>query len=303
MRVSFHDYELRPRAGLMGVRQGALLRVDWSAGRVGFADLHPWPEFGDTPLESHLEDLPRGELSPLVERALIFARVDAELRRQGRNAFLGLALPTSHRLVTNLIDVNEAQLAAWRDEGFTSVKVKLGRNLVEETERLKRLSLSSNVRWRLDFNGRPSVPEFTTWWRALSPRVRASIDFVEDPCAGELSIRGPWADDWSAQPAAEVRVVKPAREDVADVGPYRRIVFTHALDHTFGRACALWSAARHYQTHPHLREAGGLASFDAYQPDAFSVAWPNPGPRLVPTTGPGFGFGELLRELTWKSLT
>ena len=303
MKLHYYDYELRPRAGLMGVRQGALLKVEWSKDRVGYADLHPWPEFGDEPLELQLESLPRGEFSPLAERALVFARVDAELRRRQRNAFLGLALPPTHRLVTNLTEVNERQLAEWQDDGYTCVKVKLGRHLSEETDRLKRLAMTSSISWRLDFNARLSAGEFMGWWQTLSPKLRASIDFIEDPCAGELSIKGPWADDWTSQPQSAVRVVKPAREDAEDVGDYPRVVFTHALDHTFGRACALWSAARHYQAHPHLFEAGGLGSTDSYEPDAFSTRWPNQGPRLKPTEGPGFGFGDLLRDLKWKTLS
>ena len=302
MNVSYSMYELSPRTGLANVREGALLKIEFEPGHVGYADLHPLPEFGDDPVDVHLDALAEDELSDLVKRALRFAGEDARLRAMNRNAFLGLALPRAHRLITSLAHVRAADLRRIVAEGYTHAKLKVGRDLAFEAKCLSEWTKLVPLKWRLDFNGRTSVGEFADWWRELPEVVRARVDFVEDPCAGQLNITGPWADDWAYQDRAKIRIVKPARENVDEVGGYPRVVFTHSLDHVFGRACALWEAARFYRDFPILTEVCGLGATDAFKPDAFSRAWPLEGPRLRPTTGPGFGFGELLTELKWRTL-
>ena len=62
----------------MGARRGALIRVDG-----GFADVHPWPELGDAPLDEQLALLARGETTPLTRASLHWARVDADARARG----------------------------------------------------------------------------------------------------------------------------------------------------------------------------------------------------------------------------
>ena len=63
-------YTLVPRRSLSPLagartREGALIRVG-----DGFADVHPWPELGDAPLDEQLALLARGETTPLSERSL-----------------------------------------------------------------------------------------------------------------------------------------------------------------------------------------------------------------------------------------
>src|SRR4029078_6257499 len=85
----FCRYTLKPRRALSALagarpREGALLRAG-----DGFADIHPWPELGDEPLEEqlkHVETLP----------ALHYARIDGEARRRGVSLFDGLTIPESH---------------------------------------------------------------------------------------------------------------------------------------------------------------------------------------------------------------
>lgn len=302
MKIAYSLYELKPRAGLANLREGALLKIEFAPGQTGYADLHPLPEFGDEPVDVHLDALAEDEESDLVKRALYFAAEDATLRAQNRNAFLGLALPRAHRLVTALNLVGPDDVRAWRRAGYTHAKLKVGRDLDFEAACLAKWSAISDLEWRLDFNGRASVGDFTTWWRALPADVRERVDFVEDPCAGQLNIDGPWADDWVYQEGAGIRIIKPARENVDEVGGYPRVVFTHSLDHAFGRACALWEAARFYHDFPDLTEVTGLGEVDAFAPDAFSKAWAIDGPRLRPTTGVGFGFDDALKGLKWHPL-
>ena len=55
MSIWYWPYELTPKRRLSAIaadapRQGALVRIE-----DGFADVHPWPELGDEPLDGQLE--------------------------------------------------------------------------------------------------------------------------------------------------------------------------------------------------------------------------------------------------------
>ncbi|MEA2329564.1 MAG: hypothetical protein QOE68_4523, partial [Thermoanaerobaculia bacterium] len=94
--VEFWRYELTPKRRLSSVaadgpRRGALIRVNG-----GYADVHPWPELGDLPLDEQLALLARRETTPLTQCSLEFASIDAAARRDGRSLFDGLTIPPSH---------------------------------------------------------------------------------------------------------------------------------------------------------------------------------------------------------------
>ena len=303
MKIWLHRYELKPREAKVKPRAGALVKIEWTHGQVGYSDLHPWPEFGEPELEDHIRSLHKLEFTPLAETSVEFNYIDREFRLLKRNAFLGLILPRSHRLVFDMETLDEAQLRAWHTEGFSHIKVKMGRNLKAETGTLVQLAYATPLTWRLDFNGRISTAEFLNWWRELDSSVKSRIDFIEDPGdVKDLAIEGPWANDWKIQPRAKVRILKPAREGDEDLGRYSRIVFTHSMDHMLGQAASLWMAGRFYTRHPRHLEVCGLAATDFFQPDDFSRQWSCTGPRMKPTTGTGFGFDELLSALPWERL-
>jgi O-succinylbenzoate synthase len=303
MKVWAHRYELKPAATSGGpIRQGALLKVEWVNGQFGFSDLHPWPEYGDEPLDQHLGQIASVKFTKLVETSLGFNYIDREYRWMKRSAFLGLILPRAHRLVANIKDLDAHLLNDLHAQGFSHVKVKMGAKLEEETGDLLQLVCSSPILWRLDMKGRMGPDDFTRWWNGLDPAVRERIDFVEDPvCAGSnLKTKGPWAMDWVDLPGALIRVVKPARDGTEELGKYPRVIFTHSLEHPFGQACSAWAAARYYTQSPKKKEVCGLGDPGFYQPNEFHRAWPATGPRMKPTSGTGFGFDELLAGLDWE---
>jgi O-succinylbenzoate synthase len=303
MKIWTHRYELKPREAKMTPRQGALLKVEWAVGQVGYSDLHPWPEFGEPGLDAQIDSVVKFKFTPLVENSMEFNYWDREYRLLKRNAFLGLILPRSHRLVFDLEALKAEQMQEWSRMGFTHIKVKMGRNLKTETEALVQFAYSTSMLWRLDFNGRIPEEEFLIWWQGLDPSVKARLDFIEDPLAiGDLKIEGPWANDWKKQSRAQIRIVKPARETDEDTAHFPRIVFTHSLDHALGQACSLWSAARYYMRHPKRTEVCGLAATDFFEADSFAEAWNCAGPRMLPTEGTGFGFDEILAGLTWERI-
>jgi o-succinylbenzoate synthase len=282
MKIWVHRYTLTPRRPLRGVarpgrREGALLRVD-----EGFADVHPWPELGDAPLEEQLALLARGETTAITEASLKMARLDGDARRAGRSLFEGLTIPESH----------------WPGDdpqpGFDTVKVK-GAG-----------SLPTGVRLRIDFNGSLTPEEFL---RIAATLPREWLDFVEDPCAYDPSV---WQDlrartglrlalDRSL-PAGELNGVdvvvhKPAIASRFPDVP-QPVVVTSYMDHPVGQSGAAWVAA----TNP-TEARCGLFTHVLYEPDAFIERLQSDGARLLPPEGTGVGFDDLLDRLPWKMLT
>ncbi|HEY0144148.1 MAG TPA: hypothetical protein VGF48_24895 [Thermoanaerobaculia bacterium] len=280
MEIWFARYTLTPRRRLSaiardGVREGALLRVG-----DGFADVHPWPELGDAPLDEQLALLARGELTPLTRCSLRCAALDGEARRRGVSLFEGLIIPESH----------------WTGddppEGFDTVKLKSA------------AKIPAGVRVRLDLNATLSAPEFERMAMTL-PRER--IDFIEDPCPYD----GPaWRalrertglrlalDRGVAYEGVDVLVVKPAlaSEWPAFHGEFDgEIVVTSYMDHPVGQMFAAYVAATHA-----VSARCGLFTHVLYEAHPFSEAMRSDGARLLSPGGTGLGFDELLASLPWK---
>jgi O-succinylbenzoate synthase len=282
MQIAVHRYALVPRRSLGGVaraglRQGALLRVNG-----GFADLHPWPELGDLPLDAQIALLARGTPTRQTLASLQMAEIDATARRSGRSLFEGLTIPESH----------------WPGPDappeFDTVKMKgIG-------------CWPSGKRLRLDFNATLTADEFLRVARDL-PIER--IDFVEDPCPydarvwrelGEKTglrlaldrVTGAFPDDR----AFDVVVHKPAL-GLAPPPFDGDIVVTSYMDHPVGQFFAAWVAATRT-----VDRRCGLMTHVLYEPDAFGERIVRDGARLLPPEGTGIGFDDLLEALPWQKL-
>jgi O-succinylbenzoate synthase len=277
-----HRYTLVPRRSLSPLagarsREGALLRVS-----DGFADVHPWPELGDAPLDEQLARLASGETTPLTARSLACASLDAAARIAGRSLFDGLTIPPSH----------------WPGHdppaGFDTVKLKSIDHIPPK------------VRLRVDFNARLTPEQFIYMAEAL-PRER--VDFVEDPCpydgatwsalreTTKLRLALDRLSECGGLPppsAVDVLVIKPAMEEVPH--DEREIIITSYMDHPIGQFFAAYVATAFKGTH-------GLFTHVLYEPDPFIDAIRADGPRLLPPPGTGIGFDALLENLPWKRLT
>ena len=80
--IYFCPYTIHSRGSLNAVSMrrefcGALIKVN-----DGIGCLHPWPEFGDAPIDQQLKILCDGGTSKVIERALYMAEVDGEARRR-----------------------------------------------------------------------------------------------------------------------------------------------------------------------------------------------------------------------------
>jgi O-succinylbenzoate synthase len=279
----FWRYELHPRGRLSAVanpgpRLGALIRVE-----EGCADVHPWPELGDAPLDEQLGRLARGETTPLTRRSLEFASIDGDARRRGVNLFDGLTIPESH-WPESAGDVPAA---------FDTVKIKMHRGASIDPDLFR-------FRLRLDYNATLTAAEF------LDERLpRESIDFVEDPCPFESTT---WAElrrrsgvrlaldrACDDDPSVDVLVVKPAVQEVPR--STKEIVITSYMDHAIGQMAAAWVAAGHATS-----ARCGLLTQLLFEPDPFFERIRIDGARLVAPPGTGWGFDDLLVNLPWKKL-
>jgi len=263
-----HRYTLRLRRG--GTREGALLRVD-----DGFADVHPWPELGDAPLDEQLAILGRGETTELMRASLRLAALDGHARRRGVSLFEGLTIPHSH----------------WPGNeppgGFDTIKTK---GVVD---------FPPDVRIRIDFNARLLPEELVAIARTL-PRER--IDFIEDPCPYDQAV---WRELRARtglrlaldrfQGVADVLVHKPALQPAWP--SHADVVVTSYMDHPIGQFGAAYVAATH-DVNPRC----GLFTHVLYEPNAFIERIEADGARLLPPLGTGIGFDDLLERLPWKSI-
>ena len=288
MRLWAHRYRLKPRRRLSrvaapGAREGALLRMRSDSGADGFADLHPWPELGDLPLETQLGMLSRGETTAQSRASLYLANVDAEARARGVSLFEGLTIPESHWPGSDPPD------------GFDTVKIK------------GVMPVPDHVRIRIDFNAALTADEFEGIAKTL-PRER--MDFVEDPCPYDpgtwQSLREKTGLRLALDLAAGDRTVTPGTYDVLVHKPALRtewpgadgeIVVTSYMDHPIGQFGAAYVAASHKAA-----ARCGLMTHVLYEADAFIERIESAGARLLPPKGTGLGFDDLLESLTWTTL-
>lgn len=280
-----YRYELVPRtrlnalASAAGPRRGALLRVG-----NGFADVHPWPELGDLPIDEQLAMLARGEETALTAASVRFAHVDGAARLENRSLFEGLTIPESHWPAG----------AGEAPDAFDTIKVKMPGGVLPDRGRL-----------RVDFNAAVDAVEFE---RIAASLPRERIDFVEDPCPYDPSV---WSglrkrlglrlalDRTVASAGVDVLVVKPAVQFVeASKLPGRmEIVVTSYMDHPVGQLHAAAVASRLATS-----SRCGLVTHLLYQPNGFSERLELDGARLIPPRGTGIGFDDLLEGLPWVRL-
>jgi O-succinylbenzoate synthase len=321
VKIWTHHYTLQPGSdptrAARGPRQGALLRIEFDDETIGYADLHPWEEFGHAPLADHLASLRTDQPTPLANLALRHARTDAAARRAGLSLFDGLLEVRSHALFTDWTSAPRSAFEQCAAEGYTAAKLKIGRNSQREAEALNVLA-DLPLRWRLDANASAETESFLA---TLTIAARANIEFLEDPMPYNSSVwsglaereKIPLALDWELPatpppwPGAQVLVIKPASQDAfplaltaAHAG--MQIVVTHSMDHPLGQSVALWTAMRLRQRHGDVVLDGGLQAAELYAPDKFSNQIRYRGPQTIPPQGTGFGFDEQLAAVEWKDL-
>lgn len=304
MDVALHEYELRSRIPLNArtrstCHRGALIRVSG-----GYGCLHPHPELGDVPLAAQIDSLRSGEPTPLAAQALRCAAEDARARHEGRSLFIR-PVPESHWLA-----FAEDDPAAVCKEGFSSMKRKLGPDLMSEVKTL-RLWHECGFRLRLDGNESLSLATFLEFWKALG-NFRDAVELVEDPVPWHpeswriLHEAGvPVAVDREAEARhrpGDLAVLKPALSAWVPPGDAPFLV-TSYMDHAIGQCWAAVEAARLRAEHGARFLGCGLLTHRCFESDPFFDRVRTAGPILMAPEGTGLGFDDLLEDLSWAPLT
>lgn len=165
IEIFYHPYKKEllpsetesPKKSHLKTRKGALLKVHFSKDRIGFADLCPFPYFGDPEIEDFLFDNPvtgRDPLeAPILQRSLDCALEDSKARVEKKNLYRKTPI-RNHYLISTLLEFSNSDLERARAEGFDTFKIKIGSDLDLESKALLGLidKLEEHEFLRLDFN-------------------------------------------------------------------------------------------------------------------------------------------------------
>jgi O-succinylbenzoate synthase len=305
VKIAYSLYEL---IGYKTTRRGALLKIVFKSGFTGYADCHPWVELFDEPLNVQLELLKQDKITKLTAKSLYYAELDAIARSSEINLLMGLKIPESNYLITNLMlpDLS-AQIEKAKLHGFKTFKVKLGNNLDKELAILKD-NFSKGMILRLDFNSKLNDKTFSQVFKTLK-KMDLCIDYIEDPFPFDENAWKQIQDEEGVELAADlylesavnkphaakVLIVKPAVTG-SIVSTTQKIVVTSYLDHPFGQCTAAYEASKYKSV------TCGLLTHHLYEKNLFSDQLTNHGCNFKVPQGFGFGFDKLLQNLDWINL-
>ena len=290
MRKMFlSPYKLRNRLSGQS-RQGYLVKVEDNEFKNGYADIFPWPEFGDPRFEEIPQRLKAGELSPLLKKSLLFAKKDGLAREKKQSLSIGKNLK-NHRLVTDLEKLSLDFLSEALELGFKRFKVKVCRQDNEIKNLLKiAKNLPEEVLLRLDCNQQGSSQFFEQL-----EELRPKIEFIEDPFVNFRDWGGDWpfAYDQASFSYEDVQVdwqiLKPAKQ-LMEEAKASRVIFTSYMDHPVGVAHAFVEALEYGEQ---LYDYG-LMSHQVYEETEFHKYLLARGPLLELEEEFGIGFTSVL---------
>lgn len=323
-RIYVHRYRLQSRQGLNSrshttEHEGALIRVD-KDGFSGYGCLHPWVELGDLSLDELLLELKEGRLSRQVKCALHCAGIDGVARSEGVSLFDGVKVPDSHATIVGGID----RVALAVEEGFDTVKMKMGRDLEADIKLVQEVNEAfPDLRLRFDFNGVLSEGQVVKFVDGLGAMIRGQIDFLEDPTCLGVRVWNELRDKYGVKTAVDREVAKASASklifDYSVLKPAvnrtdrlcdsallsgRNVVITSYMDHPLGQCYAALMAGLLDEGYRGLvNKRCGLMTHGLYEADAFTERLGEKSPRWKsPHGGTGLGFDDLLEELDWQEL-
>jgi hypothetical protein len=314
MKIDYSSYQLVSVGGAL--KEGALLRVIESDGVAGYADLHPWIEFGDAPLSEQLKNLKEEKPTLLVKQSLWMAARDTKARKEKRSLLAGNFLPNNF-LITDI--QKTLDLKSLKKQGFSILKIKVGFDIDREINFIK--NIGPDFLLRLDFNSKSSFDGLKKFLERLSQNEKNLIQYIEDPFSYDQK---EWEDarnfaalaldfeseklDWNPlqRPACDVVILKPSRRDVSKAVECFRswrtsFTVTSALDHPVGVIHALSVANDLQRELSGQMLAPGCLTLSCYQPEEFSSSLEIDGP-FIGSQGYGVGFDSLLEKQSWQPL-
>lgn len=326
--TSYFQYSLEPQFAsdinaqtAAKPRAGALLRVEYADKQYGYADLMPWPEFGDSELEQQLDFLKKGKLTNLLERSLACAEADFQLRQEKRSAFSAETNLKNHFLIQDLSVLDADWLSQLSSQGYSSLKIKMTPDFTESVASLLQIFNESALNVRLDFNASLNWAQFEAFTKAIPFEHRRRIEFIEDPLPWNPVLWKKAAQffslaldfeatkvQWQSMVDAPFRylILKPVRMNPAAVIERAfefdcRIVVTNSFDHQVGMAHAARVAQDISAKSPGLLVDSGITS-QIYKANQFTADFLTEGAFFKGTKGLGIGFDSQLEKTPWLML-
>lgn len=327
MKISYYQYELLPMLNLNlfaknNPRSGYLLKVDWENGHVGYADLHPWPELGDDPLAKQMSDLRQGRISPQIEQSIYLAKRDAIARKKGISLFDQLPRVKNNYLISDYSQLKTNDIDQIYSRGFNTLKIKVGRDIVEDIKFVTKMLSSGTFLVRLDFNNLSNWQYFERMLTEMSTTQRSRVEYVEDPFPYDyvayqearklchIAVDREYKSvvfDESKKAPVDVIVLKPAIQDVEQVLATALkfripLTVTSYMDHSVGIAHAICLAGELKKKHDWLIGQSGCLTNRFYQADDFSKQMNIQGPYIQSIAGTGIGFDNELKQVPWAEV-
>ena len=171
-------------------KAGALLKVDFEDGSLGYSDYHPWRELKNSSLFEKIQYIRSSRQSVYFQHSVDQAWRDAQFRynnQSGFDLFHHIEL-SNHYLIPDIKNFSKIKLLELEAQGYRRFKVKMGRNLRSETLTLRKLceTCSKQTQFRLDFNESFKIKDFRVWLDK-NENLLKHIEFIEDPIPFEAS--------------------------------------------------------------------------------------------------------------------
>jgi len=291
-------------------RNGLLIKVLFSTGKVGYNSIHPLSRFKEGQLSDYttlLKQIPFQQITQknnqiiLLSTILQDAYMDATARSKNQSLLFGYPPIQNHYLISNT--------DLWSNlDGppFKVFKIKMGSYLKKETFRLRRIIKNTRRKFqlRLDFNEKLSKNQWKKW-ESENKDLLPFIDFIEDPFLNFSYTPSIFqlAGDWCKPHYGAVRVFKASRHTSRflhtqpAIPGFQRVIFTHSLNHPLEARLSWVKASQFYKIHPKKKDICGLNyPLNFYQKNDFSCFHSD----FYAPLGAGLGFDPLLRKQKWK---
>ncbi len=288
---------------------GFLIKIQSKEFRAGYADCRPWPVFNDASVVDHVELLKNRKLNALLKRSVFFAHLDGVAREEKRSLWPENVRLRSHFTVFDLQQLKDEELLqSVLQQGYRTLKLKVGRDLQKEIPVCLWLAEKNWFRVRLDFNGLDAEP----FLKQMSSLFLSQVDFIEDPGAFDVSRWRTLESQYGIQTALDQvahtknaqtqsfsKIIKPARENNL---ARSQDVITNSLDHPVGQAFAALQAQKSVERLGRQTRDYGLQSAHLFLPNAYFKQMSTKTSHFQSIPGTGIGFDDLLEREQWTLL-
>jgi o-succinylbenzoate synthase len=328
LKIEYSQFTMKPLTlggGLSRLidRHGAILKITWPDGRLGYSSLMPREERQDAPFLEHLAEFKKGRISFLLEQSISMAKTDAKFRGQGKNAFDGAKKVRNNYFIPEPLKVDTKTMALIKDQNFVTLMIDVGQDLPAEVDAVRRILKMTKFLVRLNFNAKADWPSFERFMSVIEPGLKPRIEFVVDPMPYDQEA---WKDasrfapvavdsqlsyiEWSepkSLPQLKAIIIRPTVVDTEEMVKHAlamkcKLVVSSSFEHPIAVAHSTLIASDLNTRFPFQVLDHDCLYQNFYVPHAFSGLIATQGPFILSATGKGIGFSRQLQELDWKSI-